>query len=252
MIRMFEYDSKQAQSLSQVPVHQPSIIRVIEGEKSLLWQDDSVLVAQGQLLLIPAGSHISFVNRPFLGRYRAVQLLLPLDLPQGILSNSADWRDPMPVQSISRAVDLAWNTLLQSLNLSLADSVQLHYLAALLLSLPDKRSVNWLYGHTQRTVTQATLAFLTVSPSFPWQQEEIADRLYMSTASLRRKLAQEDTSFRQLLVEVRLCHGLTMLQHSNEPVLQVALACGYRSAEKFSLRFKQQFGLTPAAYRRTL
>lgn len=84
MIRLFEYDSKQAQSLSQVPVHQPSIIRVIHGEKSLLWQDESVLVGQGQLLLIPAGSHISFVNRPFLGRYRAVQLLLPHDLPQGI------------------------------------------------------------------------------------------------------------------------------------------------------------------------
>lgn len=82
MIRMFEYDSKQAQSLSQVPVHQPSIIRVIYGEKSLLWQDESVLVGQGQLLLIPAGSHISFVNRPFLGRYRAVQLLLPTIYPK--------------------------------------------------------------------------------------------------------------------------------------------------------------------------
>lgn len=252
MIRLFEYDSKQAQSLSQVPVHQPSIIRVIHGEKSLLWQDESVSVGQGQLLLIPAGSHISFVNRPFLGRYRAVQLLLPHDLPQGILLSTADWRDPMPVQNVSSAVDLAWNALLQSLSLSLADSVQLHYLAALLLSLPDKRSVNWLYGHTQRSVTQAALALMSVSPSAPWQQEEIADKLHMSTASLRRKLALEYTSFRQLLVEVRLSHGLAMLQNSGEPLLQVALACGYQSAEKFSLRFKQQFGLTPAAYRRTL
>ena len=149
-------------------------------------------------------------------------------------------------------MDLAWNALLQSLSLSLADSVQLHYLAALLLSLPDKRSVNWLYGHTQRSVTQAALALMSVSPSAPWQQEEIADKLHMSTASLRRKLALEDTSFRQLLVEVRLSHGLAMLQNSGEPLLQVALACGYQSAEKFSLRFKQQFGLTPAAYRRTL
>lgn len=83
MIRLFEYDSKQAQSLSQVPVHQPSIIRVIHGEKSLLWQDESVLVGQGQLLLIPAGSHISFVNRPFLGAIGRCSYYFPTIYPKG-------------------------------------------------------------------------------------------------------------------------------------------------------------------------
>lgn len=138
------------------------------------------------------------------------------------------------------------------LTLALPTSVQMHYLAALLLSLPQQASVNWLYSHKPANVSQAVLGLLGQHPSAPWQQEDIADKLHMSSASLRRKLAQEDTSFRQLLAEVRLCQGLTLLQNSTDSVLQIALACGYLSAEKFSARFKQAFGLTPAAYRRTL
>ncbi|MCL1122119.1 AraC family transcriptional regulator [Shewanella seohaensis] len=252
MIRMFEYDSKLAQSLSRVPVHQPSIIRVIQGEKSLLWQDDALAVNAEQLLLLPAGSHISFVNRPMSGRYRAVQLLLPYELPSGVMLAATDRVIPKPTQTISRSVDFAWNALLHSLTLALPTSVQMHYLAALLLSLPQQASVNWLYSHKPANVSQAVLGLLGQHPSAPWQQEDIADKLHMSTASLRRKLAQEDTSFRQLLAEVRLCQGLTLLQNSTDSVLQIALACGYLSAEKFSARFKQAFGLTPAAYRRTL
>ncbi|QYK08918.1 helix-turn-helix transcriptional regulator [Shewanella mangrovisoli] len=252
MIRMFEYDSKLAQSLSRVPVHQPSIIRVIQGEKSLLWQDDALAVNAEQLLLLPAGSHISFVNRPMSGRYRAVQLLLPYELPSGVMLTTTDRLIPKPTQTISRSVDFAWNALLHSLTLELPTSVQMHYLAALLLSLPQQASVNWLYSHKPVNVSQAVLGLLGQHPSAPWQQEEIADKLHMSSASLRRKLAQEDTSFRQLLAEVRLCQGLTLLQKSTDSVLQIALACGYLSAEKFSARFKQAFGLTPAAYRRTL
>ncbi|MFG0453752.1 helix-turn-helix transcriptional regulator [Shewanella mangrovisoli] len=252
MIRMFEYDSKLAQSLSRVPVHQPSIIRVIQGEKSLLWQDDALAVNAEQLLLLPAGSHISFVNRPMSGRYRAVQLLLPYELPSGVMLAATDRVMPKPTQTISRSVDFAWNALLHSLTLALPTSVQMHYLAALLLSLPQQASVNWLYSHKPANVSQAVLGILGQHPSAQWQQEEIADKLHMSSASLRRKLAQEDTSFRQLLAEVRLCQGLTLLQNSTDSVLQIALACGYLSAEKFSARFKQAFGLTPAAYRRTL
>ncbi|ASK67635.1 AraC family transcriptional regulator [Shewanella bicestrii] len=252
MIRMFEYDSKLAQSLSRVPVHQPSIIRVIQGEKSLLWQDDALAVNAEQLLLLPAGSHISFVNRPMSGRYRAVQLLLPYELPSGVMLAATDRVIPKPTQTISRSVDFAWNALLHSLTLALPTSVQMHYLAALLLSLPQQASVNWLYSHKPANVSQAVLGLLGQHPSAPWQQKDIADKLHMSTASLRRKLAQEDTSFRQLLAEVRLCQGLTLLQNSTDSVLQIALACGYLSAEKFSARFKQAFGLTPAAYRRTL
>ncbi|ABK50086.1 AraC family transcriptional regulator [Shewanella sp. BC20] len=252
MIRMFEYDSKLAQSLSRVPVHQPSIIRVIQGEKSLLWQDDALAVNAEQLLLLPAGSHISFVNRPMSGRYRAVQLLLPYELPSGVMLAATDRQIPKPTQTISRSVDFAWNALLHSLTLALPTSVQMHYLAALLLSLPQQASVNWLYSHKPANVSQAVLGLLGQHPSAPWQQEDIADKLHMSSASLRRKLAQEDTSFRQLLAEVRLCQGLTLLQNSTDSVLQIALACGYLSAEKFSARFKQAFGLTPAAYRRTL
>lgn len=67
----------------------------------------------------------------------------------------------------------------------------------------------------------------------------------MRSASLRRKLEQEETSFRQLFAEVPLCQGFALLHDYHDSVLQVALAYGYLSAEKFSARFKQAFGRNP-------
>ncbi|MGL5393383.1 MAG: helix-turn-helix transcriptional regulator [Shewanella sp.] len=253
MIRVVEYDSKQAQSLSNVPVHQPSIIRVIQGEKSLLWRNEAIAVNPARLLLVPAGSQLSFVNRPANGRYQAIQLLLPYQLPgEVIVPTPRDSLNLRPWVELSRSIDFTWNSLLHSLTLALPEKVQMHYLAALLLSLPEARNLAWLYGHQQSSVKHSVLTILGQHPCAQWRLEEIADKLCMSSASLRRKLSQEGSSFRQLLTEVRLCHGLGLLQHSSDGVLQVALACGYLSAEKFSARFKQQFGLTPAAYRRTL
>ncbi|WP_286716110.1 helix-turn-helix domain-containing protein, partial [Thalassolituus sp. UBA2009] len=52
-----------------------------------------------------------------------------------------------------------------------------------------------------------------------------------------------------LLSQLRLVQGLNLLQTSSLSVQQVADACGYRSASRFSERFRERFGTSPAELR---
>ncbi len=54
----------------------------------------------------------------------------------------------------------------------------------------------------------------------------------------------------QYLVKVRVDAGCRMLALGSEPIVEIALACGYSDQPSFTRQFKQVVGLTPAAYRR--
>ncbi|WP_236942666.1 helix-turn-helix transcriptional regulator [Ewingella americana] len=71
----------------------------------------------------------------------------------------------------------------------------------------------------------------------------------MSEATLRRRLVEEQTSFRTLLQDIRMHHAMTLLQTTRWSLSQIADACGYRASSRFSLRFKQRFGCSPADIR---
>ena len=50
----------------------------------------------------------------------------------------------------------------------------------------------------------------------------------------------------------RLRHGQQLLHHSNLPLTEVALDCGFASASHFNNRFRQAFKVTPGQYRAAL
>lgn len=78
-------------------------------------------------------------------------------------------------------------------------------------------------------------------------QPEVATELHLSVRTMRRRLAEEDTSYREiaaetlgLLAEQLLATGL--------PVEQVACRLGYSGAPSFTTAFKQWRGVTPGAF----
>lgn len=71
------------------------------------------------------------------------------------------------------------------------------------------------------------------------------EQFALSGATLRRRLAAEDTSLRQLLTEARLAHGMQLLYTTDLPLKTVAARAGYRFAASFSKRFAEQYGLAP-------
>jgi AraC-like DNA-binding protein len=94
-------------------------------------------------------------------------------------------------------------------------------------------------------LSQKVRKLLTGDPAREWFAAEVAQHFAMSEATFRRRLSMENAAFQQLLTEVRMCHALTLLQVTDLSVTQVALAVGYESPSKFTVRFRTRFGFNP-------
>ncbi len=81
-----------------------------------------------------------------------------------------------------------------------------------------------------------------------WRQPEVARRLGMSVATLRRRLNQEGTSFRRIRDGV-LIGEATRLLRAGHGLPEIAEALAYADFRSFSRAFKAATGQTPAAWR---
>lgn len=90
---------------------------------------------------------------------------------------------------------------------------------------------------------------LTQRLAFGGGMEEVAAGLGMSVRTLRRRLAQEGTGFRELLDEVRQELAVRLLATGVLGVEDVALRLGYAEATSFIHAFRRWTGSTPARWR---
>lgn len=80
----------------------------------------------------------------------------------------------------------------------------------------------------------------------------VARQLAMSERTLRRRLAEENTTFRDLVEEVHRVLAEELLATGALTVDDVALRLGYAEATSFIAAFKRWTGSTPARYRRSV
>lgn len=81
--------------------------------------------------------------------------------------------------------------------------------------------------------------------------DEVARSLNMSVRTLRRRLTEAGTSYRDLLDEVRHALAEELLSTTPLSVSDVAIRLGYAEAASLIYAFKRWSGTTPAAYQRT-
>jgi AraC-like DNA-binding protein len=79
--------------------------------------------------------------------------------------------------------------------------------------------------------------------------ETIAKKLNMTTRTLRRRLSDEDSSYQQILGDVRYQLAREYLATSALPVEEIAAMLGYSSPGNFTHAFKRWNGEPPRAYR---
>ncbi|GLX81433.1 hypothetical protein theurythT_08850 [Thalassotalea eurytherma] len=79
--------------------------------------------------------------------------------------------------------------------------------------------------------------------------EQCAQALAMSMTSFRRKLANEDTSYK--LIQGKYLNELCLSELTSNEIKVDVLACklGYSERATFERAFKQKFGITPSQYR---
>ena len=78
---------------------------------------------------------------------------------------------------------------------------------------------------------------------------EVARRLGMSSRSMSRKLAEEGTSFAQILDQLRAALAKRYLGDETLPISEIAWLLGYREVSSLTHAFKRWTGMTPGRFR---
>lgn len=98
------------------------------------------------------------------------------------------------------------------------------------------------FSHVVRTLITAKL-------SQPPTEQQAAQLLGHSDRNLRRRLANEQTSYRKILGEVRQTTALSLLQTTHLSIAAIAEQLGYKNVGNFSRAFKKQNGHPPSSIR---
>jgi AraC-like DNA-binding protein len=81
---------------------------------------------------------------------------------------------------------------------------------------------------------------------------EVATAFDIAERSFRRQLSEENTSFRELLDQVRFRKAQQLLLESNQAIEFIALQLGYAESAAFIHAFQRWSGTTPAAFRNSV
>lgn len=250
LIQASEFKGMRKQPLHNVLIGTPAIIWVARGEKQLWWHDRTLSFASGDWLLVPANQYLTFVNVPEGGQFHSRMLTLHTPPPSEWLQETvAELGEPRVAvtSQLAYCFDLLWQMPKQNL----AESTQSCLLQALYAELRVSGGLRQLFPAGDGAVRARLATYLGVTPGDEHRIDTVAAHFAMSRATLVRRLAAEGTTFRQVLTEVRMGYALGLLQQARSQS-EVAVACGYQSAARFSSRFRQQFGLTPRQYAQTL
>ena len=90
---------------------------------------------------------------------------------------------------------------------------------------------------------------LRARPQAPPSLGELAQAVRMSERSLRRRLDQAGSGYRQLLEEQRAESAAELLRRSDAPLAVVAQRLGFSDASNFGKAFKRWYGVSPDRFR---
>jgi len=106
------------------------------------------------------------------------------------------------------------------------------------------------YGIAEKsTLSSCIRRLLNTRLEESWSEGVVAKEVGHSPATLRRHLAAEGTTFREVLTEARMVYALRLLQSTDRPISQIALDVGYESQSRFAIRFRKRFGFQPSIIR---
>ena len=92
--------------------------------------------------------------------------------------------------------------------------------------------------------------YLKITGSVPPDQVTMAKLLNTSERTLKRRLSEEGTTFRSLLMEARYAMAKELLESNQLPVSAIAERLGFSDPSSFSQAFKRWHGCAPQSYRK--
>jgi AraC-like DNA-binding protein len=247
-VALLNFYARRKQRMAAVPFGDFIVARIRAGQKRLADGTRRAAVDVGHYLVVTPGMLLNVENLPasdgpYVSSCVAVSRELLLEKQWSTDAAPVTWAVLPP----SPALDQSFAHAELGLQQQLPQAVLVHRVRELLeaLDLSGFRPVPM----QAPAVAERVRMLLAETPNKAWQAEELAAQLAMSVATLRRKLAAENTSFRTVLEEVRLARALTLIQTTSQPLKRIAEDCGYLSPSRFAARFRMRFGTLPSELR---
>lgn len=239
-------------SIRSAAMDAPGLAIPLRGTKRMKGAGDWFEVQPGQVLLLgqPATVDAQHLLPPDGSRY----LGLGVSFPEPVLQAARTlWQKPpsAPQQPLAQLQPLPLAPLVPALA-HWADALDSGRASALRLALTGlvlqlcELGLDGLLQPTEPTLAARIRAMVAARPARDWRSQELELSLGLSGATLRRRLASEGTSLRQLIADARLAHALELLYATRLPVKTVAQRVGYASASSFVKRFGERYGIEPS------
>jgi len=101
-------------------------------------------------------------------------------------------------------------------------------------------------------VSRVKRVIIDALPSGAPAEEDVARQVFISSRTLQRRLAEEGTNYRTLLLEVRRELARRYIADKDMPLAEISYMLGFSDASSFSRAFKRWTGEPPALYREKL
>lgn len=235
---------------SSVEIPQPQFAILLQGRKQVRTAQQSLEFAPGDLFLITRRCRIDVVNIPDPHSGLYLSAIVPM-CAEALTAARALWNEPLPEagDALARlplaehgATLLQWRQALEHGQYTEARLA----LASLAVAF-CRRGHGSLLVPPEPTLGERIRDLIAAQPERDWQSRDFEAQLGLSGATLRRRLASEQSSVRELITDARLAHAMGLLYTTRLPLKTVAARVGYRSLGSFSKRFVERYGLEPAA-----
>lgn len=235
---------------SRITIDRPALIVLRYGKKILQSATGQWTIRGGEAIAIAGGQTLDVTNRlSDKGLYEARWLLWDPAILVRFEGSAPALVGAAALGKIDAPFTAAFDRALEAIGdvREIPEEVAQHRLAEVLLWL-SARGVH--FGAAESPTLSVKLRRLFETDlAEPWTAALAAQRLAMSEATMRRRLAAEGSSFGDLLSDVRMCSAMVLLQSTDQAVNRIALEVGYESASRFAIRFRRRFGFPPTAIR---
>lgn len=233
---LFSFVTHQRERIAGAAFQRLSIVVIVEGAKEVISMGRQQRFAAGTILVLPGGWRGDVVNDPdpASGAYRAIFI----DFPETLVRRA---ESAFPPRLGPTRLDLALDAAAAEAIRHAGDGIADGDLPALLVEhrVLEILMVLGLRGALParpETTVDTVRALVRWQPERNWTADLIAAELGTSNATLRRRLAQENSSLRIAIADERMAVAETMLAQDGVSLREVALATGYRSPRRFAER----------------
>jgi AraC-like DNA-binding protein len=246
--------AQQHYRLHAVSCDLPLLIIPLQGHKRLRSGEQWLDCAPGSFLMLHHAQQVDIENLPASDApYRALTIGFSwrlLEVARSLLAMHPTAASSPPMSISQGPLAPLEPALAAYLACAADDPLAIDHASLGLLLALARTGHNGFISAGDPSLTARARLLIAADPARAWKSADLEARFAISSATLRRRLQEEQSNFRTLLQEARLHHALQLLQTRRQPLKSTAAACGYSSLASFNRAFAQRFGLEPSAVAR--